>query len=284
MSDTILITGSKGFFGQQLVNRIKPTGFKIREVDLADGKNYRSLSEKDLKDVRYVVHLANSARIMPSWKEPAHYYTNNLIDTTTFFNTCQNAGVEKFLYFSSSSVYGNNGEEYQSEDHLLCPTNPYALSKMSAEHSLRMFADKTKLIIARPFTMYGETMPLVNNALVVGKFIHAYKNNKPLTIDGNGQQKRDFISVDDAVDSVLLLLELANEGTYNIGTGKSISILDLANLFDCPTMFGPNGRGVEYNTCADISKLKKLGFEPATDLITWILEHKKNNFEELTCH
>lgn len=129
MQDTILITGSKGFFGKQLVERLKPVNFKIRQIDLEDGKNYRNLTEKDLKDVRYVVHLANSARIMPSWNNPAHYYTNNLCDTTNFFITCQKAGVEKFMYFSSSSVYGNNGEEYQSEHHELCPTNPYALSK-----------------------------------------------------------------------------------------------------------------------------------------------------------
>jgi len=284
MQDTILITGSKGFFGKQLVDRLKPTGFKIREIDIDGGKNYNSLTEKDLKGVRYVVHLANSARIMPSWKEPAHYYTNNLSDTTNFFITCQKAGVEKFLYFSSSSVYGNNGEEYQSEDHRLCPTNPYAVSKMAAEHSLKLFADSTKLIIVRPFTMFGETMPLVHNALVIGKFVNAWKNNKPLTIDGNGQQKRDFISVDDSVDAVLLLLELANNGTYNIGTGKSISILDLAELFDCPTVFGPNRRGPEYDTCADVSKLKALGFTPSIDVMNWILEHKKNNFEELKCH
>lgn len=284
MSDTILITGSKGFFGKELVSRIKPTNFKIKEIDLEDGKNYVSLTEKDLKDVKYVVHLANSARIMPSWKQPAHYYTNNLSDTTNFFINCQNAGVEKFLYFSSSSVYGNNGEDIQSEEQPLCPTNPYALSKMSAEMSLKMFADKTKLIIARPFTMYGTTMPLVHNALVIGKFIHAYKNNKPLTIDGTGDQKRDFISVDDAVDAVLLLLELANTGTYNIGTGKSISIKDLADLFEHKTLFGPNRRGVEYDTCAEISKLRELGFNPQTNVMTWILEHKNNNFEELKCH
>ena len=284
MQDTILITGSKGFFGKQLIERLKPVNFKIRQIDLEDGKNYRNLTEKDLKDVRYVVHLANSARIMPSWNNPAHYYTNNLCDTTNFFITCQKAGVEKFMYFSSSSVYGNNGEEYQSEHHELCPTNPYALSKMAAEHSLRLYEEATKLIIVRPFTMYGETMPLVNNALVIGKWIQAHKTSKAITIDGNGQQKRDFISVDDSVDVVLLLLELANSGTYNMGTGKSISMLDLSELFDSPIQFGPQRRGPEYNTCADISKLTALGFKPSMDVMNWILGHKKTNFEELRCH
>lgn len=284
MKDTILVTGSKGFVGQNLVQKIKAAGVKVREVDILDNKNYSSLQEKDLKDIRYVVHLANSARITPSWKNPAHYYTNNICDTTDFYIKCQNAGVEKFLYISSSSVYGDNGTEIQSESDKLCPASPYALSKATAEQSLRLFEDTTKLVIARPFTMYGVDMPLVKNALVTGKFINNYKNNKPLVVDGTGWQKRDFILVDDATDAMLLLLELANSGVYNIGTGTALSVLELAELFDLPITYGPNRKGPEYDTCADIVKLKELGFQPTTDLKSWILEHKKNHFEELKCH
>ncbi len=285
----ILVTGSAGFFGSLLLPALRAARYDVTGIDRREQVELRGdvndLSINDLAPYQTVIHLANTARIEPSWHDIQGYVYNNVTVTAELFRRCQFAGVKHFFYFSSSSVYGNNNISLQSEDSPLAPTSPYAVSKVAAEQMLTALAatHKTKLTIVRPFTMYGTTMDMGPNALAVGKFVNAYVNNQPLTIHGDGCQRRDFLLVDEAIEMMLLLLNHAKgNDTYNLGSGENVSVKEIANAVSQNQTMMPNRLGPEYNTCADMSKIKALGYEPKTKILQWLNQQKQNNFKEFT--
>lgn len=298
----MLITGATGFLGLNLVNHYKSKDFELslldKHPDLFDFEKqllwnkikplidikihtyYYDLTEEAhhtkhlLKNVDTVVHLANVARIEPSWKQYEHYYNTNITATQQFFQLCQEAGVKRFVYVSSSSVYGNNGQEVQTEDGPLCPTNPYAVSKMAAEWALRVQSQRgnTELIIVRPFTMYGSFMDNGDNALVIAKFLKARSKGEPLTIHGDGTQSRDFLHADDAVQGLSLIIEHGKPNEiYNLGSGTTTRIKDLANMIDSKHVLVPHRTGPVQITHANIDKLKLLGYNPIHNIQDWII-------------
>lgn len=291
----ILITGIDGFFGRNLVHRwlnqyeligidLPPQLFNedsetlawhhsINHVDLREDPSYY----KDIMvGVDTVIHCAAKTRIDPSWAEFPDYYTTNITASQQLLKVSQELGVKKFIYFSSSSVYGNNGTDCQTEDSPLCPSSPYAVSKMAAEYALRAQAMKgdTELIIVRPFTMYGPFMRTGTYSLVIAKFIKAFINDVPLLLEGTGNQTRDFIHVDDAINALELIMEYGNHGdVFNIGTGQSVTIKQLANVVSSKQILAPSRTGAIGTTCADISKLTNLGYEPKIQVLKWLTDH-----------
>jgi len=172
-------------------------------------------------------------------------------------------------------VYGNNGTETQTEDSPLIPTNPYAVSKMSAEHALKVqsLMAKTELVIVRPFTMYGDYMNLGPDALVIGKFIKARDQGEPLQLDGGGTQTRDFLHASDAVAGMKIIVEQGEHGEiYNLGTGQRVTIKQLADIISPRQVVTPQRRGHVERTQADITKLSKLGYEPKVFVLDWLTE------------
>jgi nucleoside-diphosphate-sugar epimerase len=284
----ILVTGAAGFFGSQLLPKLKQSGYQVTGLDRNPGSDIH-LEVADLIDIdQYdtVIHLANTARIEPSWKDPISYITNNVSTTLRFFQQCQHAGIKRFFYFSSSSVYGNNDVGVQREDSPLCPTNPYATSKATAEQLLTMYSHlgSTELIIVRPFTMYGATMDTGVTGLAVGKYVRSYVRGDPLVIHGTGLQRRDFLHVDDAVDMMLVLLNhTQGSGVYNLGSGHSVSIIEIAKTISTHHRYCENRPGPEYNTCADVTKIKQMGYTSKIKILDWLAEQKLNNFKEFTC-
>lgn len=295
----ILVTGANGFVGQRLVPALLERGHIIVAVDKhfyepPAGSNCFSiqsyiedslfLSDVDIADCDTVIHLANTARIEPSWKEPGEYYRNNISVTTDFFRRCQRLGVKRFIHFSSSSVYGNNNKKHQSETSPLSPVSPYAISKMAGEQSLKSYAHSTQLLIVRPFTMFGETMELDQNALAIGKFIRAWTKDEPLILHSGGSQLRDFVHVDEALAGVLLLLDQVQlSGIYNVGFGSSVSIKQIADVISHRQVRSIGRPGPEYDVVADISKMRQLGYNPTTHVLDWLLDHKDKSFKEFTC-
>jgi len=286
----ILVTGAAGFFGSQLVPKLKKNNYIVTGLDKNPGTDIQmdvaDLVANDVREYNTVIHLANTARIGPSWKDPNGYITNNVVNTLDFFRQCQLAGVQRFFYFSSSSVYGNNNVAVQSENSQLSPTNPYAVSKATAEQLLTMYSKMslTELIIVRPFTMYGATMDTGLHALAIGKFVLASVRDDPLVIHGTGTQRRDFLHVDEAVDMMLVLLNHAQTGDiYNLGSGESVSILEIADVISFRRRYNDNRPGPEYNTCADITKIKQLGYTPKIKILDWLATQKLDNFKEFTC-
>ena len=291
----ILITGIDGFFGRNLVQRwidqydligidLPPQLFDEDSHTLAW---YQSINHIDLREdpayykdvmvgVDTVIHCAAKTRIDPSWNEFPDYYTTNITASQQLLKTSQELGVKKFIYFSSSSVYGNNGTDVQSEDSPMCPTSPYAVSKMAAEYALKAQALKgdTELIIVRPFTMYGPFMRGGKYSLVIAKFIKAYIDNVPLMLEGSGTQTRDFTHVDDAIAALELIMEYGEHGdVFNIGTGRSVTIKELADVVSHKQIIAPSRTGAIGTTCADISKLTNLGYEPKIQVLEWLTNH-----------
>lgn len=290
----ILITGAAGFLGRNLNYFLKDkyqlvlvdqdperwTNFQLEPHDPNIKIEYADLNEDLfvyaalLDKVDVVIHCANRARIDPSWLEYQQYYQTNVSDTQKFFQLCQEHNVKKFIYVSSSSVYGNNGQEVQTEDGPLNPSSPYAVSKLAAEWALRVQSQKawiTELIIVRPFTMYGAYMDYSDRALMIPRYMKALVDGHPLFLHGDGLQRRDFVHASDAVQAIELLIEKGQrDEIYNIGSGTSTGIKEIADAISTKQIKVPDRLGQVKSTLADITKLQKLGYEPKINVIEWI--------------
>ncbi len=293
----ILITGVNGFVGRNLVD-MWHTSHRILGIDLPpqlfsistlepytewmdqayhyDLRTQAHIIHDHLHNSDIVVHCAARTRINPSWQDYSDYYDTNVTASHKLFEACQRSNIKKFIYFSSSSVYGN--AETMSETTALNPTNPYAVSKAAAEMALRVQAQKgnTELIIVRPFTMYGKYMNFGSDALAIAKFINAANKDEPLMLDAGGTQHRDYICVEDAVRALDLIIEHGSNGdVYNIGTGETVSIKEIADCISYRQIVGPPRLGHIERTCADITRLRQLGFEPKIKLIPWLTNYIK---------
>jgi len=295
----ILITGATGFLGRNLVRYLSQFKDELMLTDLPPylfdaavkenwwmGHNIfhcdldTNLAEfsQHIDNVDTVVHLANRTRITPSWVDYDQYYKTNITSTQRLFEICQLKGVKRFIYISSSSVYGNNGTQEQTEDSPLRPTNPYAVSKVAAEMALSVQATKgtTELVIVRPFTMYGDFMDYGPNALVIAKFLDALDRNEPLVIHGEGTQTRDFLHSSDAVIGLKLIIDYGRNGeVYNLGTGVTTSINDLAEIVSYKQIKSTDRAGAVAVTRANIDKLKALGFMPQVSVTEWLTSRVK---------
>jgi nucleoside-diphosphate-sugar epimerase len=295
----IFITGVNGFVGRNLVQRWK-TKFNLDGCDLrpmwqsqTDSYTIEPFdnwhSQVHHLDIRsnydpniltgsnIVVHCAARTRIDPSWDDYSDYYETNITASQRLFEHCQQQQVEKFIYFSSSSVYGNSDD--MQEDVKLAPTNPYAISKAAAEMALTAQALKgtTKLIIVRPFTMYGDYMNVGKDSLAIAKFVQATQHNNPIRLEGSGNQERDYIHVYDAIDALELIIEHGQNGeVFNIGTGSSISIKKIADAISPNQIIVPDRLGAVNRTCANIDKLRALGFKAKVDILEWLSVYLKN--------
>jgi nucleoside-diphosphate-sugar epimerase len=274
----ILVTGASGFFGKNLFeqwhNRYNLVGVDIKDCDIRVPQGLVPY----IAGSNTVIHCAARTRIEPSWNNYKDYYDTNLTASQQLFELCQQQSVKKFIYFSSSSVYGNSEHLVQRELDVLKPTNPYAVSKAAAEQALtaQSLKGSTELTIVRPFTMYGKYMEVSSYSLVIPRFFDAVKENKPLLLEGGGDQTRDFVHVDDALSALDLILEHSRGGDiYNIGSGMSYSVKELANLISLNQQIVPARVGHVKNTKADISKLVKLGYRPKNNLVQWILSQKE---------
>jgi nucleoside-diphosphate-sugar epimerase len=229
-----------------------------------------------LPDVDTVIHCAARARIQPSWGEYHSYYETNIAASHALFESAQKQGVNTFVYISSSSVYGDSTHPAQSESDPLAPTNPYAVSKLAAEHALRAQAQRgsTRLIIIRPFTMYGDYMNFGKNGLVIARFLRAWMDCEPLLLDAGGHQTRDFVHVSDAVRAIELVLDHARHlSVYNIGSGNAVSIKQLADCVSSRQIISPERIGPVAHTRADITKLKQLGYVPKVEVLPWLTDY-----------
>ena len=289
-----MITGANGFFGRNLVqawkNRYELTGLDYqghvnstkepfdpwhRDVimqDLTKDQDIPALANQDI-----VVHLAAKTRITPSWNNIASYYETNITASQQLFRRCQQHGVKQFIYFSSSSVYGNRWSKI-NESSELRPTNPYAVSKTAAEMALSVQAQTgdTELIIVRPFTMYGDYMNFGEGALAIAKFIMAREQDEPLLMEGHGKKERDFVHASDAVRALeLIMTQGQHKGIFNIGTGSYVSIKDIADTVSYKQVIVPDRQGAIERTWADISKIQALGYQPSVDLLEWLAVYLK---------
>lgn len=313
----ILVTGGAGFIGSNLVDKLLDQGHRVSVIDSFSPFYDISLKRKNLEnafsndnfslyeiDVRnseniteifalnnfdVVVHLASKAGVRPSLSIPRAYFEVNVNGTLNILEECVRHKVDKVVYASSSSVYGNSLKvPFKETDNVDFPISPYAASKKAGElichnyhylYGLNIFA-------LRFFTVYGQ-----RNRPDMGmyKFCKAIDEGSTIQLYGNGEPKRDFTYIDDIIDGIMKSIERVNGfEIFNLGESQTISVNELIKVFEkvsgkkAVTKNMPMQPGDVFETYADISKAKKmLDYNPQTSvqigvkkLYEWYLDSK----------
>lgn len=293
-----LVTGGAGFIGSNLVDKLIESGHEVividdessecnekfywnnkatnYKIDIIDYYSTRSLYD----NVDVVFHLAAESRIQPAIENPILAVTTNVLGTCTVLQCAKESGVKRVIYSSTSSAYGRNTTpcvETMNEDCL----NPYSVSKVSGEKLCKMYYELYGLetIIFRYFNVYGKRQPLKGHyAPVIGLFLRQAKNEEPLTIVGDGEQRRDFTHVSDVINANILAANFDLKPdifgkVYNVGTGKNYSINEIANMISLNQINIPSRKGESRETLADNLRMKKtFGWIPKVSIDTWIKE------------
>ncbi|MDC0153533.1 NAD-dependent epimerase/dehydratase family protein [Nitrosopumilus sp.] len=245
-----VVTGGAGFVGSHLVKLLLNNGHSVTVIDnlhsgkkenlksvfkqikfeFGDIRNYEFL-EKIMKNIDGVFHQAALTVVQDSFDNPEEYHDVNVNGTENIFKLAQKNNF-KVVYASSSSVYGHKNKIPIEENVSRNPINPYGQTKLDDEFLVEKYSKKgVKIIGLRYFNIFGEGQTL-QYAGVITKFLDRIKQNKSPIIFGDGSQIRDFIYVEDIVMANLLAMKSnINNLLVNIGTGKSITILELAKMF-----------------------------------------------------
>lgn len=294
----VLVTGGAGFIGSNLVDKLIERGDKVVIIDnLSTGKkeninpqaDFHELDILDLEKIKslftgidYVFHLAAFARVQPSIEDPITANNINLNGTLNVLEAARQAKVKKLVYSASSSAYGNQCQMPLKENMPANPLSPYGLQKYVGELYCRLYSDIYNLptVSLRYFNIYGPRQVLEGAyCLVMGIFVSQRLNNQPMTIANDGEQRRDFTHVWDAVNANILAAESNKVGkgeVINIGRGKNYSVNELAQMIGGPTK--NIGTRIEPKiTLADNSLAKKLlNWEPKEDLPIWLEQYKQD--------
>tara|TARA_R100000008_G_scaffold81546_1_gene64914 strand:- start:276 stop:1178 length:903 start_codon:yes stop_codon:yes gene_type:complete len=293
-----LVVGGAGFIGSNLVDKLIDEGHKVLVIDnLSTGKRENINEEADfieadianaweeiritIDKIDVVFHLAAMARVQPSIENPLAFNQVNVNGTLNLLQACVDNKVKRFVFSSSSSVYGDAKELPTKENTELNPMSPYALQKLIGEQYCKLFSDlyDIETVSLRYFNVYGERQSLEGAyCLVMGKFAQQKLNGEPMTIRGDGEQKRDFTYVGDVVDANIKAATNENIGKgeiFNIGNGDNHSVNQLADMIDGDTVnVDPVVEPKE--TLADNTKAKEiLDWKPKTKIETWIKKYKK---------
>ncbi|MBT4135048.1 NAD-dependent epimerase/dehydratase family protein [Candidatus Woesearchaeota archaeon] len=256
-----LVTGGEGFIGSKIVERLNCNSYDKKSGQ--DILNQEKLV-KSLKDINTVFHTAAKISVPESQKKPEEYYDVNVKGTKNIVNLSES----KIIFSSSAAVYGEYDRKVVEEDKLN-PESNYAQNKVDGEELI----SAKKEISLRYFNVYG---PGQGAAGVIAIFIKKALNNEDLVITGNGDQERDFIYVDDVVDANIAAVSYSgSEKVFNIGSGQSIKLRDLAKLIiklcnsESKIILEKPRHGDLFYSCADITKAKnELNWMPKTDLET----------------
>ena len=287
MSETMLVTGGAGFIGSHLVERLCSLGHRVRVLDnLSQGRVEwihpaaeflegdlvdAPLCRKACADAAGVFHLAAMSKVAPSIDKFEFCTQQNIIGTQNILIAARDAGVRKLVYSGSSTYYGN-GAAPQSESALPECLNPYAVSKYVGEQFCEVFTRLYQFptVTLRYFNVYGPRQPSAGAyALVLGIFLDQWRRGVPLTIHGDGSQRRDFIHVDDVVEANLAAFSSGAQGTVmNVGSGSNVSIKEIADLISPRQEHHPRRAGDAEITLADISRIRRmLGWAPRVSFV-----------------
>ncbi len=296
----VLVTGAAGFIGSHLVNRLLQDGhhvigidgmlpnydIKIKERNLALNRsqerfhfireNLLSLDlAKLMKGAKWVFHLAGQPGVRKSWGQAFRLYTENNIETTqALLEAAAHTGIEKFVFASTSSVYGDVPVP-MVEAGPVRPVSPYGVTKLAAEHLCHLYLVQygVPAVCLRYFTVFG---PRQRPDMAFDLFIRRALNHTPITLHGNGLIQRDFTYVDDVVQGNILAASAGKPGeVYNIGGGNQVTLLRVLEAMG--TVMGSKPefqvdvavpKGDMQATLADISKAREqLGYQPTVSLV-----------------
>jgi UDP-glucose 4-epimerase len=294
-----LVTGCAGFIGSTLCEALIAQGHDVvgidcftdyyprpmKECNLAALRGQpsfrfveRRIQDADLRsllaDRTHVFHLAAQAGVRKSWGRDFDIYTTNNIEASqVLLEACVARSLEKFVYASSSSVYGDDVQMPMKEDAMPQPVSPYGVTKLAAEHLCNLYFTNhgVPAVSLRYFTVYG---PRQRPDMGFHKFLRATILDEPITLFGDGTQTRDFTFVADAVGATIAAAERGVPGrVYNVGGGSRVSINDVVDMIGRvagrrpPLTFDSAQKGDMRHTFADTSRARSdLGFAPAVDL------------------
>jgi nucleoside-diphosphate-sugar epimerase len=292
-----LVTGGAGFIGFHTIESLLKESERVRVLDnFSTGKRENlpvlggrieiiegdirdpALCRKAMEGVDFVIHLAALHEVPRSVEQPLETHEINVTGILNLLLAARDSGVKRFVYASSSAVYGNSPTLPRSEDMIIAAdSSPYAVSKLAGEFYCRLFSNLYGLetVSLRFFNVYGPRQDSASQyAGVIPKFVSALLSDTPPVIFDDGEQTRDFIYVSDVASAVLAACR--NPGisgeVLNIGTGQRISVNRLCTLLrkilhrDIPPRFGPRMPGDIRHDYADIGKASKLlSFKPSCD-------------------
>ena len=296
-----IVTGGAGFIGSNLVDLLIDEGHKVdvidnfssgkkencnekaryHNIDISDQTNFDEL-KKILAKSDGVFHLAALPRVQESIDNPLHFEKNNTLSTINILKACADMNVKRLVYSASSSAYGNAINLPSKEEDTIDPISPYAMQKYYGEVACRMFANVygIETVSLRYFNVYGERQSLEGAyALVMCVFARQRLNNEPMTIRGDGEQRRDFTHVKDIAKANLLAMSSEKVGAgevINIGNSDNRSVNQIAAMIGGPTVtVDPVVEPRE--TLADNSKAKNLlGWSPSIIIEEWVPKYKKD--------
>jgi UDP-glucuronate 4-epimerase len=294
-----LVTGGAGFIGSHVVDCLLRDGHSVTVVDNFDPFYARSIKEQnirshrdhktwrlieaDLRDAKVlakqlggpydvIVHLAAKAGVRPSIDDPLAYQEVNVAGTQNLLEFARTAGIKRFVFASSSSVYGVNPRvPWSEEDHVLKPISPYASTKVSGELLGHVYSHLygVGFIALRFFTVYG---PRQRPDLAIHKFAKMIRAGEPIPVFGDGSTRRDYTFVDDIVSGVRAAIEW--RGSYeivNLGNNRTVSLMEMIDGLEAAVGRKalikrlPEQAGDVPQTWADISKAQRiLGYAPRT--------------------
>ncbi len=314
MTERILVTGAVGFIGGHACRALLEEGYEVVGIDnfdpfydrsikeeaarsLADSPRF-TLVEGDIRDpevvrralggVDLVFHLAARAGVRPSIQEPILYASVNVEGTVCLLETCRACNVRRFVFGSSSSVYGDDTPVPFSEDAVAtAPVSPYAATKRAGELMCQVFAELygIRIVSLRFFTVYG---PRQRPDLAIHRFTRLLANGSSIQQYGDGSSERDYTHIDDILNGVLAAIRWsAGDGprydVFNLGESRTVRLDRLIELIagaldvEPSIEIMPPQPGDVSRTCADIRKAQRvLGYDPRVaiedgivDFVNW---------------
>jgi UDP-glucose 4-epimerase len=298
MAARALVTGAAGFIGSHLVERLLGDGLTVTGVDCftdyydpalkranleAALRNPRfrlleiDLGRADLAslpEVEVVFHQAAQAGVRASWGADFAAYTHhNVLATQRLLERYKECGLERFVYASSSSVYGD-AERFPTDEGMLPrPFSPYGVTKLAGEHLTLLYGRNFSLpvVALRYFTVYG---PRQRPDMAFHKFCKALLAGEPIPVFGDGRQSRDFTFIADAIEAnVRAWRQAAPQGVYNVGGGSQVEVLEAIGILEralgvkADVRFAPRPPGDPLRTRADATRIRAdLGFAPETGI------------------
>lgn len=297
----VLVTGAAGFIGSHLTERLLDSGSEVIGVDnfddfydpnikrenltLAAQNNRFRLIEADIRDshsmeqalsggIDIIVHLAAKAGVRPSIEQPLLYADVNINGTMVLLEAARKNNISKFIFGSSSSVYGNNKKvPFSEDDNVDFPISPYAATKKACELICHTYHSLYNISISclRFFTVYG---PRQRPDLAIHKFAKLIEQNKPIPVFGDGNMMRDFTYIDDIINGTIAAMnKCCGFNIYNLGESQPIKLSSLIEHLEAALgkkaikQHLPAQPGDVEQTYADISKAEKeLGYRPGTQI------------------
>lgn len=290
-----LVTGGCGFIGSHLVDQLVKLDHEVIVLDRVQ-PNYKNLKAKyyiqDLSEnytkfayhfegVDNVFHLASDVSIPYCVEKPNESMANNILSTMNVLEASRIYKVNKFLFSSTSAVYGNSFYLPSVETNPTECLNTYSISKHTGEELCKMYYNLygLKTLIFRYFNVYGERQHKKGQyAPVMSIFMNQKNNRQPLTIVGDGYQTRDFIHVSDVVSANILASQkdIGNYGEiFNVGTGIGVSIREIADIISDYQINIPERIGEVLHSRANIDKIyKSINWQPKINLKKWITQQQ----------